>query len=357
MIRVCFFGTYVLEHMNSVLKNKLEMQGVKVIECQEDVRKNIFSIFKAYVNLYKKHRKLQYDILIIPLWKGALAFPLVKLITKKPILYYAYVSPYDTFLYDRKTIEPGSIKAKLIYLFEKIAWKWSDMILKESYAEIDHFTSQFDIEKTKFRRLFISADESEFFPCPIKTPTNEFKILFFGKFIPLHGVETIVNSAKLLSKQNNIKFIFCGDGQTKGDMIMLSKKFKLSNIDFLGYVSKEKLLENIRESDVCLGIFGNTKKASYVVTNKVYQILCSQKPLITMRSSASKEIGLVDKENCVLVESNNPSQLSEAILFLKNNPIKSIQIAKNGRKLFENRLSMNATGKELLDYLKELMDN
>jgi len=128
----------------------------------------------------------------------------------------------------------------------------------------------------------------------------------------------------------------------------------LNNVKFLGWVSFEELQKNIMQSDVCLGIFGDASKASYGVTNKNYQILCSQKPLITRESPAMKEINAENEKNCMLVPPNDPQKLAEAILFLKNNVEKRKEIALAGRKLFVDHLSMNETSKHLVKHLNEL---
>ena len=138
-MRVCLFGTYIPGLMISILKKRLELQNIQVLECREDIRKNFFSIASAYVKLALKHKNLDYDIMIIPLWRGAIALPLAKIISRKPILWFANASVYDQLINDRKTFKPSSIQAKFISFFEKINARLSDMIIKESYADIEYF--------------------------------------------------------------------------------------------------------------------------------------------------------------------------------------------------------------------------
>ncbi len=108
------------------------------------------------------------------------------------------------------------------------------------------------------------------------------------------------------------------------------------------------------QSDICLGIFSDISKASYGVTNKNYQILCSQKPLITRESPAMKEINAENEKNCILVPPNDSQKLADAILYLRNNVEKRKEIAFAGRKLFVDHLSMNETSKHLVNHLNEL---
>lgn len=358
-MKVCFFGSYTTDPVISVFKKKLELLNIEVVECHEDINISlqhisIPSVIKSFVKLFFKHRKIDYDIAVLPLWWGAIQLPLLKIISRKPILYFGQGSPYDELVNDRKKVKPSSFTAKFFFMFEKMVCRFSDLITKESEAEINYYTKQIGVSKKKFRVLFMSADESKLPVLPPKKPQKIFQVLYWGTFIPLHGVEVIIEAAKILSHQQDIVFKFCGEGQTKSAMEDLADKYQLKNVQFLGFVDHEKLLENIKESDVCLGLFGKSEKANIVVTNKVYQILCSQKPLLTMNSEVIKEIGLENGKNCILVPKQNPQKLAEAILFLKNNEKIPNEIAIEGRKTYLEKLSLEKASKQLSEILFEL---
>ncbi len=295
--------------------------------------------------------------MLIP-WKGILTLPLAKVIHKRPIIYFAAFSIYDTLVNDRKKIKKDSFKAKFVHFVDKIACKWSDLIILESTEEKQYFCKEFGLPKEKFGLCPLSADESIFFPNNEEEKIkNKFTVLFFGSFIPLHGIDIIVKAATILRKNEEIVFKICGDGQTKPEITKMISDQKIKNIELLGIVSKNVLLENIHSSDVCLGIFGSTTKARKVLTNKVFQILASKKPLITMESPTTKEYQLVDKKNCLLVPPANPEKLAEVILFLKNDPKKRKDIAEQGYKIYCEHLSMDVTGKKLVNYIHELIES
>jgi len=361
-MKVCFFGSYVKDSLGipsgnggTLLKKILELQNVEVIECHETI-KGVFSFIPAYLKLLFKHRKLKYDIMVIP-WRGILTLPLAKLIHKKPIIYFPAFSIYDTLVNDRKKIKPQSLKAKFVHFIDKLASNWSDKVILESSEEINYFIREFNLQKDKFSRLPLPADESIFFPQSENEKLNEFRVLYFGSFIPLHGIETIIETAILLQKYKEISFIFCGDGQRRTIIEKIIEKNNLKNVHLLGIVSKEDLINNIKKSDVCLGIFGSTIKAQKVLTNKVAQILASKKPLITMESPTAKESNLKNEENCILIPPACPKKLEEAILFLKNNSKQREQIALIGYQTYQENLSMNVVGKKLIFIIKEILKN
>ncbi len=361
-MKICFFGSYVKDSFGipsgnggTLLKKILELQKINVVECHAPIE-GISSFIPSYFKLLFKHRNLKYDLIIIP-WKGILSLPLAKLIHKKPIVYFPAFSIYDTLVNDRKKIKKNSLKAKFVHLADKLACKWSDKVILESSEEINYFIQEFNLPKEKFHRLPLPADESIFIQQKIKESQKNFKVLFFGSFIPLHGIDTIVESAILLKKHKEISFIVCGDGQTKPQIKKNIEKNNLNNVHLLGIVSKEELMKNLEDSDVCLGIFGSTLKAKKVLTNKVSQILASKKPLITMKSSAAEESHLKSHDNCILVPPSCPEKLAEAILFLKNNPEERKQIAFNGNQTYEKYLSMNVVGNRLVEIINDLTKN
>ena len=359
-MRVCLFGSYI-KNTNGIasgnggelLRKILKSQGVEVVECHEPITR-LAEFFKGYVKLFFKHKNLEYDVIILP-WRSIITLPLIKLIHRKPIIYFPAFSIYDTLVNDRKKIKKKSLLAKIVHFIDGKACRMVDKIVLESTEEINYFIKEFNLPLEKFCHLPLAADESVFLPQLNIERDDKFLVLFFGTFIPLHGIETIVNAANLLQKEKDIEFVLCGDGQTKHEIQELIQKNNLKNIKMPGLVSIKELQEYIRKSDLCLGIFSSNLKAQKVVTNKVFQILASKKPLITMNSSAAEEMFLKNGENCILIPHSSPEKLSEAILFLKNNPDKSNQIAKAGNDTYNEYLSINQVGKSLVNIINELL--
>jgi len=358
-MKVCFFGSYQKTTNNIasgnggvLLKKILETQDVEIIECQEDVN-TIPSFFKAYTKLFFKHRKLKYDAMIIP-WRGIITLPLAKLIHRGPIIYFPAFSIYDTLVNDRKRVKKNSLRARIIHLIDKIGCQYADRIILESTEEIKYFVKEFGISKNKFNQYWLSSDESIFFPSVSEVDKHFFRILIFGTFIPLHGIDTIVQAANILKDQKDILFTICGDGQTKPEIEKLVSDGNRRNVKLLGLVSIDKLLDLLNNSDVCLGIFGNSMKAKKVLTNKVYQILASKKPLITMESPTAIEAKLKSGINCILVPPSNPEKLADAILFMKNNRNKCQQIADAGFNTYLEEMSMKIVGMRLVGIIKNV---
>ena len=359
-MNVCLFGSYSKNSYGipsgnggTLLKKILEGEKINVTECHYEV-KGFLWLITAYFSLFFKHFKIQYDVMIIP-WRGILTLPLAKLIHKGPIIYFPAFSIYDTLVNDRKSVKHNSIKARLIHYVDKWACNVSDLIILESSEEIEYFKKEFNIQSSKFRQCPLGADESLFTPTTNRTNKDQFVVLYFGSFIPLHGVNSIVESAKNLQEYKKIIFRLCGDGQTRKEIEEFVSKNSLKNVEILGRVSTKKLLDEIHQSDICLGIFGGTWKARKVVTNKVLQILACKKPLITMSSPAIIESHLIDKKNCILVQPDSPIAISQAILELERNSELRELIAEKGYQTYKKYLSMAKVGEILANSINDLL--
>ncbi len=74
--------------------------------------------------------------------------------------------------------------------------------------------------------------------------SDEFVVLYVGKFIPLKRVHDLVAAAERLSKrsstQRSIRFVFAGDGPQRKEIEREAKAKKLP-IEFLGFVNIDKL--------------------------------------------------------------------------------------------------------------------
>ena len=101
-------------------------------------------------------------------------------------------------------------------------------------------------------------------------------VLFVGKFIPLHGVETIVRASALLRERGVAARVeFVGRGQTYQRARTLAAQLGLDDatLRWTDWIPFERLPERLRSADVALGIFDAGQKAGRVAPNKLYQAL------------------------------------------------------------------------------------
>lgn len=361
-MKVCYFGSYAPSYpRHRIIIKGLQSQGVEVTEVTDSSQ-----ILIRYPKLAKKYlSEKDFDVIFVgeaSNYVQPLAI-LLKKITKKPLLFDTYVSLYDTN--QDRGVHQNPLLSKLFYNLDKYNCLLSDVVLQDTNQNVEYFHETFHIEKEKFRRLLIGAEDDLFYPQNVrlnnqnekeinfKEQKESFKVLFYGTYIPLHGIEYIVRAAKILENEN-ISFQLIGRGQTFPEIQKLYRNLNLSNIEFKGMVDYQDLPNYIAQSDACLGIFGGTEKSMRVIPTKAYQILAMQKPLITGYSPGALEL-LENRNNAILCEMANPESLASTILELKEDEKLRKNIASNGYKLFQEKLTPEKIGLEAINIIKNVL--
>ncbi len=382
-MRVCYFGTYSLEEgypRNRVIIEGLRINGVEVVECHEDlwtgtreklagiqdgfsIIRKLLRILKVYTKLIQKFRRIgNYDAIIVG-YAGHIDVFLAKflnLFKKKPLIFDVFLSLYDTAVVDRKIVSAGTVKAKLLHLIDRWSCRIADAVLLDTPAHIDYFVTEFNLPAGKFHAIPVGSS----LPVngSIKTASgkgNKFTVLYFGSYIPLHGVDVILRAARILQDKDNgtLVFTLVGTGQLLPEMKGLASSLGLLNVSFIErFVKEEELAGLISNADICLGIFGKSDKALRVIPCKVYNCLAMGKPLITARTRATDGV-LTHNENVYFCSPGDPESLAEAILALSKNQSLRIRIAKNALDHFNNNFSTHAIGRKVEEIIRGNMKN
>mgnify|MGYP003342862166 FL=1 len=281
--------------------------------------------------------------------------PFLKLFTSmagKPLIFDPFISRYNTRVEDRRWHSPNSLQA---WVCKWQDWSSCSMANYLVFDTLDHqryFFSRYGLKKP-FSVLEIGADEAVFHPRvpPTSSPDNHM-VLFFGTYIPLQGAETILNAASILTTNPGISFIMVGEGQEHQRILSLASEKKISNVRFENFEPPENLASRIAQADVCLGIFGDTLKASMVVPNKAVQCAAMGKAIISRRSTAMESY-FTDSENILFVPAGDENALAAAILKLCKEPDMREILGTQARLVYERRFSNAAHAIKI----QTIMDN
>jgi glycosyltransferase involved in cell wall biosynthesis len=246
-----------------------------------------------------------------------------------------FISNYDTYVFDRKKISKKNPRAWWKYFQDWFNFKFSKYLISDTMSHLRYWETLFGKFKGKHFVLPVLADTSIYYPAEKEINNEKIKILFYGSFIPLHGIDVILNTFSLMEK-NNIEFEanIIGKGQMYSEMKKLHHDLNLKQVSMNGEVINEKQLSDmIREHDIVLGIFGESEKAKSVIPNKVYQSTACKKCTVTMTADVLKEFYNV--EDLVTCD-NNPESLANVLTDLINNREKVNIIGQNAYNQFQN---------------------
>jgi len=271
---------------------------------------------------------------------GQLLLPVIRLFTRKPVLYDIYISTYDTMVYDREKTKPGSFMAWFYGFVDRLSMVLSDKIILETQDHIRDYSKKFGVPESKFEHIFLTVDESVIRPVPLRRQNKKFTVHFHGEYAPFHGVRYILEAAHLL-RNEGIYFRIIGKGITYEEDRTFAEGLDLKNVQFIDWIPYEELADAMAQADCCLGIFGDNPRTLRVLTNKVVETLAVGKPLISAMNRPVQEL-LKNGASGLLVDRANPGAIARAILRLRDDPGFRQRIGKNGYQVFLRHCSMEA---------------
>lgn len=351
--RICYFGIYPpVFARNRVCLRGLVQSDAEVIECFDDSR-----AWLKYFRLFRKHHKVrhQYDVLMVGYLSTA-AVPLARLVSRRPIVYNALSTLYETAVHDRSFSSPWSFKAIKAWLIDWLALKLSDLVLVESESQKKYICEKFRVSDRKLVRVWTGADDSVFFPDPSVAKRKDFTAVFRGGFLPATGVETVIEAAERL-KNCGVNFLVIGRGMLEHQLKTLVSKQGLGNVELVtDYLPEDALRRLMLSAHVCLGQFSAHERLDRTLQNKTFEALALGLPYITRDSGSNREL-LVDGETCLFVRPKDPASLAAAVLALKKSPEKRQRLSENGYALYQRELSPQRIGRRLLNLMEPLLSN
>lgn len=332
-LRMVMWGTFDLGKPRvRILERGLRENGVDVIRCHSEVWKDIedksqikgpihkaaiiFRWLLAYPSLIYRYLRLPKHDAVIVSYLGHLdvlvLWPFAKL-RGVPIIWDAFLSLYNTIVEDRRLLSARNPLAKLIWAWEWLACRAADRVVLDTGAHADYFAQTFNVPESKMAAVFVGAEPDVFPSLDESSVTDSAPIvLFYGQFIPLHGIDTIIHAARI-ARNEPIDWVIIGSGQEQGRIRALLDADPLPRLEWIPWMKYAELSSWLSRAKVCLGIFGDTDKAARVIPNKVFQILMSGKPLITRDSPAIRELIEPGHPGVLLVPAANPHALVEAV--------------------------------------------
>jgi glycosyltransferase involved in cell wall biosynthesis len=353
-LRVLYFGTYERRYpRNAQVISCLRRAGIEVLERHEPVWEGddekwsagpaaALRLTVAEARLFAR-RGRQADVVLVG-YPGHLDLAAARRAARgRPVVFNPLVSLSDTLVGDRGRFGARSLPARLLRAVDRRALRSADLVVTDTGAHAEFLAGLARLPRERFAVCFVGAEERIFRPG--WSPEEPFTALFVGKLIPLHGVGTIVEAARLAP---DVRFRVVGHGQLNHVLAGRPR-----NVDWVPWVAYERLPQEFHAASCALGVFGTSGKAARVIPNKAFQALACGVPLVTADTPAARE--LLTDETAVLVPPGNPEALADAVQGLAADPDHARRLAGAGHALYRERASEEVLGRRWRALLEDLV--
>ena len=255
---------------------------------------------------------------------------------------------YETIVEDRQLAAPHGLWARLVRLIERLCFRLADVVLVDTEEHREYFAAHVGLSPRRIMVIPVGAEDDLFaepLTGPARKPSEPLEVLFYGSMIPLHGADTIVRAAHLLGDAD-VRFTLVGQGQTSAQLEAMARDLGCTNLRFVGNVPYGAILAMIRQADVCLGIFGTTRKTQLVVPTKVFECVAAGKPVVTGDTPAVRRLFHVG-DHLLAVPCGDAEALAQAVLRLRRDVALRRSLGQAARQWYLERFTARALAEPL----------
>jgi glycosyltransferase involved in cell wall biosynthesis len=182
-------------------------------------------------------------------------------------------------------------------------------------------------------RTFVPASDSNEIS-RIKTEFgfgDKFVIGYAGLHGLAQGLETVIQAAGLLSAQENMLFVFFGDGPEKEKLMQLADELMLTNIRFYPSQMLSVMPAILRSFDLALVPLKKLDLFKGALPSKMFEAMAAEVPIIASIEGEARE--LVERAQAgIAIQPESPEAMASAIVQLYQDREQLTRFGRNGRR-------------------------
>lgn len=344
-MRVCFFGTYQRDHSaNRLLREALVGAGIEVEEIHEplwettrdkDARyfgpRSLARLGRRWAACARRlaarfaARSGPPPVVLVG-FGGHLDLLLASRVChpRCGLVFAPLVSLSETLVDDRRVFGAHSVRGRLVDVIDRRTLRTADLVLADTAAHAADFVRRgAPAERVAIWYLGVEPE----FVAPRPRRPGGGRVLYYGSFLPLHGVRTIIDAAGLLGTHGEVVLLGSGPGRPAAEAYARARGV---GVVWRDPVPLERLPDEIASADVVLGVFGASAKAAMVVPNKVWQAAAMGAPLVTRDGPALREV-LRPGRDCAVCPPADPGALAAVLKDLLRHPERAERLGRAAR--------------------------
>lgn len=186
--------------------------------------------------------------------------------------------------------------------------------------------------------------------------TEDFVVGYAGLHGLAQGLGSVLAAAEHVKKEKGIKFVFFGDGPERKSLINTAKHKFLENVQFFPNQPRARMPEIMGMLDAALVPLRRLDLFKGALPSKMFEAMGAGVPVIVSVEGEAKE--LVERSGGgIAIAPEDPQALSDAILFLRDNPSLRQRMGYSGRQFVSAHYDRRSIAQTVEKALAGLVDS
>ena len=254
----------------------------------------------------------------------------------------------------RLGIVKGGLALRLSLMLEAFCYRKAWMVSGQSKGILKNITERFPGIRTFH---FSNGVNTEIFHPKASTLESRDILGKNGGVVALYaglhglaqGLDQILSAALMLQDQQNIVFVFIGDGPEKKSLQEIAHNLNLKNIRFIDSVPQKQMPSIVASADICL--IPLKKHIPGAIPSKLYEAMACARPVILIAEGEAAEI-VSSNQAGIVIKPGDVNGLSGALQQMVGDPAMRERMGESGRQAVELHFNRRKIVDDFITFLE-----
>ena len=180
-----------------------------------------------------------------------------------------------------------------------------------------------------------------------------------GKFVAIYagihglaqGLETLIETARLLQDNLDIHILLVGDGPKKAELLTQAAAYNLPNLTLLPEKPREEIPDFLSAADVALVPLKKAEIFKGALPSKIFDAWACERPVLLSIDGEARHT-VENVHGGVFIPPEEPQKVAQALIDLMQSPELRETMGRNGRKYTQENNSRSALALKLIAHLE-----
>ena len=183
-----------------------------------------------------------------------------------------------------------------------------------------------------------------------------FLVIYAGAHGMSNDLETVLKAADLLQSEEDIHFVFLGDGKEKTNLMALAERMKLRNLHFLPSIPKDQIASTLVQADAGLAILLAVDAYKTTYPNKVFDYMAAGLPVVLAIDGVIRQV-IEDAGAGLFAQPGDPKAIAESVKRLAADPVLAEQLGQAGRRGVERDFDRERLAAKMALIMEKIAEN
>jgi len=160
---------------------------------------------------------------------------------------------------------------------------------------------------------------------------DTFVVTYAGAIGPANDLGTLLEAARHLRGQPNLRWLILGEGKERARMEDLAAEWGLDRVTFVGARPKSEMKDWLAASDACVATLMNIRAFRTTYPNKVFDYMAAGRPTVLAIDGVIRDV-MEAAEGGLCVPPGDPGKLAEAVRRLQTEVGTARRLGLNARR-------------------------